>query len=123
VTFDDTAVAQARIATDALRDLEHSDWHLVADTALRRRWGVDLLDELADLACALADAVEAASGIAGPDVTGPAEQLCEAIRHRRDLLAAAEAGLEDSREPAVPGGSVGAPSPKHRAHRHLRPVR
>jgi hypothetical protein len=123
VTFDDTAVAQARNATDALRDLEHSDWHLMADPALRRRWGVDLLEELADLAGALADAVEAASGIAGPDVTSPAEQLCEAIRHRRDVLAAGEGAIEESRGPAVPAGGAGARSPKHRADRHLRPVR
>ena len=123
VTFDDTAVAQARTATDALRELEHSDWHLMADTALRRRWGVDLLHELADLACALADAVEVASGTSGPDVASPAEQLCEAIRRRRDLLGEGEAA-ESPVLPAV-GHDDGAVSrgPKHRAHRHLRPVR
>jgi hypothetical protein len=123
VTFDDTAVAQARTATDALRELAHSDWHLMADPALRRRWGVDLLDELADLACAVADAVEAASGISGPDVVGPAEQLGEAIRHRRDVLGADE----DCESPVLPAvgndAGVGSRGPKHRAHRHLRPVR
>lgn len=123
MTFDDTAVAQARTATDALRELEHSDWHLMADPALRHRWGVDLLDELADLACALADAVEAASGVSGPDVVGPAQQLCDAIRHRRDVLDADE----DSDSPVLPAvghdEGAGARGAKHRAHRHLRPVR
>jgi hypothetical protein len=123
VTFDDTTVAQARTATDALRELEHSDWHLMADPALRRRWGVDLLDELADLAGALADAVEAASGISGPDVAGPAQQLCDAIRHRRDVLGADE-DLDSSVLPAVGHDDGAGPhSAKHRAHRHLRPVR
>ncbi len=121
MTFDDPAVAQARTATDALRELANSDWHLMADPALRRRWGVDLLDELADLACALADAVEAASGISGPDVGGPAEQLCDAIRHRRDVLDA------ESESPVLPAvghdEGVGSRGAKHRAHRHLRPVR
>ena len=121
MTIDDTAVAQARTATDALRELEHSDWHLMADPALRRRWGVDLLDELADLACALADAVEAASGVSGPDVVGPAQQLCEAIRHRRDLVIA-----DDPEGPVVPAvghdEGAGTRGAKHRAHRHLRPV-
>jgi hypothetical protein len=123
VTLDDPAVAQARTATDALRELAHSDWHLMADPALRRRWGVDLLEELADLACALADAVEAASGISGPDLAGPAEQLGEAIRHRRDVLDADE----ESESPILPAvghdDGVGSRGPKHRAHRHLRPVR
>jgi hypothetical protein len=123
VTFDDTAVAQARTATDALRELEHSDWHLMADPALRRRWGVDLLAELADLAGALADAVETASGVSGLDVAGPAQQLCDAIRHRRDVLCADE----DLDSPVLPAiahdDSAGPHSPKHRAHRHLRPVR
>jgi hypothetical protein len=127
VTIDDTAVAQARTATDALRELEHTDWHLMADPALRRRWGVDLLDELADLACALAAAVEAASGISGPDVVGPAQELCEAIRHRRDVLDAGEGPLEESESPVLPAvghdEGPGPRGPKHRAHRHLRPVR
>jgi len=122
VTFDEAAVAQARTATDALRELEQSDWLLVADPALRRRWGVDLLDELADLAYALADAVEAASGTSGPDVVGPAQQLCDAIRHRRDVLDA-DVDLDHPVLPAVGHGERhGSPSAKHRAHRHLRPV-
>ena len=123
MTFDDPAVARARTATDALRELEQSDWHLMADPALRRRWGVDLLDELADLACALADAVEAASGPSGPDVVGPAQQLCDAIRHRRDVLGADE----DPDHPVLPAvghdDEPGSRVAKHRAQRHLRPVR
>ncbi len=126
MTFDDTAVAQARTATDALRELEHAEWHLMADPALRRRWGADLLDELADLACALAAAVEVASGTSGPDVVGPAEQLCEAVRRRRDALSAGE-NYEDAGSPVLPAvghdDGVGPHGPKHRAHRHLRPVR
>jgi len=122
VTFDEAAVAQARTATDALRELEQSDWLLVADPALRRRWGVDLLDELADLADALADAVEAASGTSGPDVVGPAQQLRDAIRHRRDVLDEDE-DLDHPVLPAVGHDErPGAPGAKHRAHRHLRPV-
>jgi hypothetical protein len=127
VTIDDTAVAQARTATDALRELERSDWHLMADPALRRRWGVDLLDELADLACALADAVEVASGISGPDVGGPTEQLCDAIRRRRDVLGAGEGPVEEFESPVLPAvgndDGAGTHRPKHRAQRHLRPVR
>ncbi len=132
MTFDDPAVAQARTATDALRELEHSGWHLMADPEIRRRWSVDLLDELAVLAGALADAVEVASGISGPDVAGPAERLSEAIRRRRDAVDAGESAEERRRGPARPaaGNAVagnddggGARGPKHRAHRHLRPVR
>jgi hypothetical protein len=131
VTFDDTGVAQAHIATDALRELEHSEWHLMVDPALRRRWGLELLDELADLACALADAVEVASGISGPDVAGPAEQLSRAIRRRRDVLSAGEGTVEETEGPGLPavenedgaGAGAGSRGPKHRAGRHLRPVR
>ncbi|NMO88577.1 hypothetical protein [Actinomycetospora sp. TBRC 11914] len=122
MTFDDPAVAQARTATDALRELERSGGHLLADPAVRRRWGVDLLEELAQLASALAEAVEVASGSAGPDISDPAFELAEAIRRRRDSLDAL-----DRVTPALPAvgndEGRGSPGPKHRAHRHLRPVR
>ena len=99
----------------------------MADPELRHRWSVDLLDELACLADALADAVEVASGISGPDVVGPAVELSEAVRRRRDVLAADGVPGEESSGSARPalGNDDGAGShgPKHRAHRHLRPVR
>ncbi|HEY2196061.1 MAG TPA: hypothetical protein VGH76_27715 [Actinomycetospora sp.] len=123
MTFDDPAVAQARTATDALRELERSG-PLLADPTLRRRWAVDLLDELASLADALPGAVEVATGDTGPDdVTTLAEELAEAIRRRRDDLGVPERAAG----PALP--AVGSPEghssrgPKHRAQRHLRPVR
>jgi hypothetical protein len=122
VTFDDPAVAQARSATDALRELERSG-PLLADPATRRRWAVELLDELAYLADAVPGAVEAASGAAELDVTTLADELAEAIRRRRDDLGV----VERPPSPALPAvGNADGPSsrgPKHRAHRHLRPVR
>jgi 4-aminobutyrate aminotransferase-like enzyme len=126
VTFDDPAVAQARTATDALRELERSGAHLLADPAVRRRWAVELLEELAELASALAEAVEVASGTSGPDVVEPAAELAGAIRRRRDALGTLEA-LGRPTTPVLPavGNDEGRGSrgPKHRAHRHLRPVR
>jgi hypothetical protein len=126
VTLDHPAVAQARAAAEALRELDRSGRHLVADPALRRRWSTELLDELAELTAAVANAVEVASGRPGPDVTPPADQLAEALRRRRDALAEGEpptspvlpaVGTDARHDPRGPGG------PKHRAQRHLRPVR
>jgi hypothetical protein len=126
VPFDDPAVAQARTATDALRELDRSGPHLLADPAVRGRWAVELLEELAELASALAGAVEVASGMAGPDVEEPAAELAGAIRRRRDALAALDA-LGRPATPVLPAVGTdegpGPRGPKHRAHRHLRPVR
>ena len=123
VTFDDPAVAQARSATDALRELERHGRALLADPALRERWSAELLEELARLASAVAGAVEVASGSSGPDVTHLATQLSDAILRRRE-----SSDAERRTSPALPavGGADGREDlrrPKHRAHRHLRPVR
>jgi hypothetical protein len=122
VTFDDPAVAQARTATDALRELERSGRHLLADPARREEWSAELLDELARLTGALAGAVDVASGTSGPDVGRLASQLSDAILRRRDAV-----GGERPTSPVLPAvgneDGRGARGPKHRAQRHLRPVR
>ncbi|MCD2194548.1 hypothetical protein LQ327_14335 [Actinomycetospora endophytica] len=122
MTFDDPAVAQARAATDALRELERSGRHLLADPAQREEWSGELLDELARLTSALADAVEMASGTSGPDVPRLAAQLSDAILRRREAT-----GGDRPTSPVLPAvgndDGRGAREPKHRARRHLRPVR
>jgi hypothetical protein len=122
VTFDDPAVAQARAATDALRELHRSGPHLLADPAGRAEWSGELLDELARLTAALAGAVEVASGTPGPDVPRLAAELSDAILRRRDAL-----GGDRPTSPVLPAvgneDGRGPRGPKHRAHRHLRPVR
>ncbi|HEY2223452.1 hypothetical protein [Actinomycetospora sp.] len=122
MTFDDPAVAQARAATDALRELERSGRHLLADPARREEWSSELLDELARLTDALAGAVEVASGTSGADVPRLAAQLSDAILRRRDAP-----GRERPTSPVLPAvgheDGRGSREAKHRAHRHLRPVR
>lgn len=122
MTFDDPAVAQARAATDALRELERSGRRLLADPALREVWSAELLDELARLTGTLAGAVEVASGTSGQDVPRLAAQLSEAILRRRDAT-----GGDRPTSPVLPAvgneDGRGTRGPKHRAHRHLRPVR
>jgi hypothetical protein len=118
VTFDDPAVAQARAATDALRELQRSGL-LLADPARREEWSTDLLEELARLTTALAGAVEVASGRPGADVRHLAAQLTEAIQRRGGA-----AGREHPTNPVLPAvGNDDGRGPKHRARRHLRPVR
>lgn len=116
MTFDEPAVAQARAATDALRELERTG--LLADRAHRLEWSTELLDELARLTGVLADAMQTAGGPSGSDVPRLAAELSEAIRRDRD------AGHGDRpTSPVLPAVGHDAPRrPKHRAHRHLRPV-
>jgi hypothetical protein len=119
VTFDNPAVAQARSATDALRELESRGRHLLADPSLREEWSAELLEELARLTFAVAGAVEVASGTTGPEVAHLAAELSDAILRRRET--------PDDRptSPAVryTGERDDLHQPKHRAQRHLRPVR
>lgn len=118
MTFDDPAVAQARTATDALRELERSGHDLLTDATRRKEWSADLLGELARLTNALAGAVEVASGTSGPDVARLAAELSDAILRRRDATSG-----DRPTSPAVPAvGNEDGRGPKHRARRHLRPV-
>lgn len=87
VTIENTGVALARQATEALRALGEYGPHLAPDGADRFGWSADVLDELARVATLLGRAVDEASGEASAGVGERADELATAIiAHRNSLL-------------------------------------
>lgn len=87
VTFENTAVALAKTASDALRDLDQHGPHLRPQNTDRFGWSADVLDELARVAELLGRAVEHTTGVSDGDVSRHARELATAvIAHRNTLL-------------------------------------
>ena len=87
MTFENTAVALARTASQALRDLDQHGAHLRPEGADRFGWSADVLDELARAAELLGRAVEHATGVSDVDVARTADDLVTAVvAHRNALL-------------------------------------
>lgn len=87
VTVENTGVALARQATEALRRLDHEGRALRPDGVDHFTWSADVLDELARLAEILGRAVEHVSGEAAAGAESHAQALATAIvAHRNSLL-------------------------------------
>lgn len=87
VTIENTGVALARQAAEALRALGEYGPHLAPDGADRFLWSADVLDELARVAVLLGDAVGQAAGDPSVGVDQHAQQLATAVvAHRNSLL-------------------------------------
>jgi hypothetical protein len=87
VTVENTGVALARQATDALRQLDDQGRMLRPDGVDHFTWSADVLDELARLAETIGRAVEQVSGESAPGAESHAQALATAIvAHRNALL-------------------------------------
>lgn len=87
VTIENTAVALARRAHDALRAIEEQGPHVRPTGTDRFAWTADVLDELARVAGVLGRAVDHASGDECPTVRREAAELTDAIiAHRNTML-------------------------------------
>ena len=87
MTIENTGVALARQATEALRALGEYGPHLAPDGADRFGWSADVLDELARVATLLGRAVDEAAGEVSAGVGEHADDLATAIvAHRNSLL-------------------------------------
>jgi hypothetical protein len=87
VTVENTGVALARQATEALRRLDDQGRSLRPDDVDHFTWSADVLDELARLAETIGRAVEQVSGEAAPGAESHAQALATAIvAHRNSLL-------------------------------------
>ncbi|WP_285648743.1 hypothetical protein [Actinomycetospora sp. NBRC 106375] len=87
MTVENTGVALARQASEALRRLDHQGRALRPDGVDRFSWSADVLDELARLAETLGAAVEHVSGETAPGAESHARALATAIvAHRNSLL-------------------------------------
>jgi hypothetical protein len=93
VTIENTGVALARQAAQALAALEAHGPHLRPPGSDRFAWTVDVLDELARVAELLGRAVDHTSGDESPTVRREAQKLVDAIvAHRNTMLQPAAAG-------------------------------
>ena len=87
MTVENTGVALARQAADALRRLDHQGRSLRPETVDHFTWSADVLDELARLAEAIGRAVEHVTGEPAPAAEAHAQALATAIvAHRNSLL-------------------------------------
>jgi hypothetical protein len=87
VTVENTGVALARQATEALRRLDDQGRSLRPDDVDHFTWSADVLDELARLAETIGRAVEHVSGETAPGAESHAQALATAIvAHRNSLL-------------------------------------
>jgi hypothetical protein len=87
VTVENTGVALARQAADALRRLDDQGHALRPDGVDHFTWSADVLDELARLAEIIGRAVERVSGESAPGAESHAQALATAIvAHRNSLL-------------------------------------
>ncbi|CAA9295720.1 MAG: hypothetical protein AVDCRST_MAG54-4830 [uncultured Actinomycetospora sp.] len=87
VTVENTGVALARQAADALRRLDDQARTLRPDGVDHFTWSADVLDELARLAETIGRAVERVSGESAPGAESHAQALATAIvAHRNALL-------------------------------------
>lgn len=87
VTIENTGVALAKDAVEALRKLDHHGPHLRPAGTDRFAWTAEVLDELARVAEALGRAVDHASGDECPAVRQQVSALVDAIvSHRNTML-------------------------------------
>lgn len=122
VTVENTGVALARQATEALRRLDDHGRSLRPHGVDRFTWSADVLDELARLAETIGRAVEHVSGESAPGAESHAQALATAIVAHRNSLLRHRAGERpfpdgDDREfpQAIVRGSTGG-------HRRLHPA-
>jgi hypothetical protein len=106
VTVENTGVALARQASDALRRLDDQGRALRPDGVDHFTWSADVLDELARLAETVGRAVEQVTGEASPAAEAHAQALATAIvAHRNSLLR-----HRDGERPFRPGGDRALPA-------------
>lgn len=87
MTVENTGVALAREATEALRRLDDQGRSLRPHGVDQFTWSADVLDELARLAETIGRAVEQVSGESAPGAESHAQALATAIvAHRNSLL-------------------------------------
>ncbi|PVZ10196.1 hypothetical protein [Actinomycetospora cinnamomea] len=101
MTVENTGVALARQAIEALRRLDDEGRSLRPDDVDPFTWSADVLDELARLAETIGRAVERVSGESAPGAEAHAQALATAIvAHRNSLLRHGSGG----RHPFPDGG-------------------
>ena len=87
MTIENTGVALARQAAEALEALDQHGPHLRPPGSDRFGWTMDVLDELARVAGLLGRAVDHASGDECPTVKRETQELVDAIvAHRNTML-------------------------------------
>ena len=95
MTFENTAVALARQAHEALKAIEEQGPHVRPTGTDRFAWTADVLDELARVAGVLGRAVDHASGDECPTVRREAAELADAITaHRNTMLLPSPRGVQ-----------------------------
>lgn len=98
MTIENTGVALARQAAEALEALDQHGPHLRPPDRDRFAWTVDVLDELARVAELLGRAVDHASGDESPVVRRETQDLIDAIvAHRNTMLQPARHAEADVR--------------------------
>jgi hypothetical protein len=106
VTVENTGVALARAATEALRRLDDQGRSLRPEEVDHFTWSADVLDELARLAETIGRAVERVSGEDAPVAESAARALATAIvAHRNSLLR-----HRDGERPFRPGDDHALPT-------------
>ncbi|WP_433801084.1 hypothetical protein [Actinomycetospora sp. CA-084318] len=98
MTIENTGVALARRAAEALEALDQHGPHLRPPGSDRFGWTADVLDELARVAALLGRAVDHASGDVCPAVGRETQELVDAIvAHRNTMLQPARHAAADVR--------------------------